>query len=59
MADLDPGLLEDLAWRDEPVARRLAHALVRGVTDEEAAPLAQPFGDHGTPHPAIHLWRTR
>ncbi len=25
--------VEDLAWRDEPVAKRLAHALVRGVTD--------------------------
>ena len=25
--------VEDLAWRDEPVGKRLAHALVRGVTD--------------------------
>jgi 5-methyltetrahydrofolate--homocysteine methyltransferase len=25
--------VEDLAWREQPVARRLAHALVAGVTD--------------------------
>ena len=25
--------IEDLSWREEPVAKRLAHALVKGITD--------------------------
>jgi 5-methyltetrahydrofolate--homocysteine methyltransferase len=39
----------DLAWRDEPVASRLAYALVRGVTDYIEQDTAEAFEAMGRP----------
>jgi 5-methyltetrahydrofolate--homocysteine methyltransferase len=43
------GPTADLAWRAEPVEARLAHALIRGITDFVEADTGEALGKYGKP----------
>ena len=43
------GPSQDLAWRDEPVEKRLAHSLIKGITDFVEADTEEALAKYGKP----------
>ncbi len=43
------GPSQDLAWRDEPVEKRLAHSLIKGITDFVEADTEEALEKYGKP----------
>ena len=43
------GPTQDLAWRDEPVDKRLAHSLIKGITDFVEADTEEALAKYGKP----------
>jgi len=43
------GPTQDLAWRDEPVEKRLAHSLIKGITDFVEADTEEALAKYGKP----------
>ena len=43
------GPTQDLAWRDEPVEKRLAHSLIKGITDFVEADTEEALEKYGKP----------